>query len=209
MLDSVGQGGDAVDESMLVNRIERHAAFLVSDSNLRAVLIENWFAYAPEDFIAQEQSVIVTKRDNEFGTESETHGGNDFNEQIVRRTPSQIFSAKAKAQWHIVDTRIVPKLNGENVQDAIVNRRENCVAEANGRRWKQTIQAPNAEHSRLKSPCLLREAGLREGLHRVGRFAEAQGYHRRHPTDDVVFVNRLRICVQRKKYERNCAELFH
>ena len=192
MLDSVGHSGDAVDESMLVKHIDNHAAFSVSDSNLHSVLIKNRLAHPPKNLIVHEQSVIVMKRNDDFGTESEAQGGNDFNEQIVGRTPSQIFSAKAKAHWYIIDTRIVPKLNGENVQDAIVNRRENCVAKADRCRWKKAIQAPNAEYSRLKSRSPLREAGLREGLNCVGRFVEAQGYHRRCPTDNVVFIDGLR-----------------
>lgn len=74
VLDSVGQASDAIDEAMLVNGINNQSVLSVSDSELRTVLIENWLAYAPEDFIVQEQSVIVPERDDEFGTESEAQG---------------------------------------------------------------------------------------------------------------------------------------
>lgn len=102
------------------------------------------------------------------------------------------------------------------MQHAIVNRCEDCVAKADGRRWNKTIQAPNTKHGRLKSRRILSEAGLHEGLHCVGRFAETQSYHRRCPTNEVVFVNGLCICVQGicvqgkcvqgKKYEKNYGE---
>lgn len=175
MLDSVGQALDAIDEAVLVNRIDYHSAFSVSDSDLRAVLIKNWFAHAPKNFVVQKQSVVVPKGDGDFESESESQGGNDFNEKIVWRAPCQVFSAKAKAQRHLVDACVVPKLDGENIQDAIVNRRENRVAETNRCRWNNTIQAPDAEHGRLKSRYVLGEACLRKGLHRVRRLAEAQG----------------------------------
>lgn len=55
------------------------------------------------------------------------------------------------------------------MQHAIVNRCEDCVAKADGRRWNKTIQAPNTKHGRLKSRRILSEAGLHEGLHCVGR----------------------------------------
>jgi len=51
MLDSVGQANHAIDESMLVKHVDSYSAFSVSDSDLRTVLIENWLAHAPKNFV--------------------------------------------------------------------------------------------------------------------------------------------------------------
>jgi len=74
MLDSVGQTFDTVDETMLVKHINNPPAFSVTDSDLRAVLIKNRLAHTPKNLIAHEQSVILPKRECEFGSESKAQG---------------------------------------------------------------------------------------------------------------------------------------
>lgn len=74
MLDSVGQAGDAIDESMLVNHVNNYASFSIANSNMRTVLIENGLAYSPEDFIVQQQSIASPYRNDNFRAESESQG---------------------------------------------------------------------------------------------------------------------------------------